>query len=407
MIYALVFFIMIQVITSLMIGWHGVIAFFGLIRPRMPRGPAAPRNRFAVLVCARNEEKVLPVLLKSLRAQDYPKSCWHVYLLADHCTDGTVEAAKKFPFVTAWQRNTGPETGKGAVLMWGIEKLLKERRDSFDAIMVFDADNVLKNDFMSRINEHLNKGNLLVQGNRISGEPYKSSITQWYACYWPTYTMYYVYPREKLHMSCVLTGTGFAVKKELLEKYGWHTHCITEDVEFSFQQYLHGHRTAFCVDARCYDEQPSTLPVMVRQLARWCTGNYEIFSRYFGEWRRAFKRKPCVPRLDSLILLTMGPATVFQAISMIAIQILWFLQFGTPNYPMLAFILLGYVFIVASAIVITRFYGIPTKKLMPGVLTFPFFLYIYKLCSAIAMVRPTKKWTPIAHEGLKDRQSGD
>ena len=150
MIIAIIIFTILQVISSVLIGWHVLIAFLGtiqLIRKKEPRGDSQPMNRFAVIVYARNEEKVLTHLLKSLKDQDYPKKKWHVYLLADHCTDGTVKVAKKYPFVTVYERTDGPQSGKGAVLMWGLAKILREKKDTFDALMIFDADNVAKYDF--------------------------------------------------------------------------------------------------------------------------------------------------------------------------------------------------------------------------------------------------------------------
>ena len=182
------FFITLQIIATLLLAWSGFVAFFGLMKKKEPHGPGEPKQRFAVVICARNEEKVLCHLLNSLRDLDYPMDKWHVYLLADHCTDRTAEVARQYPFVTVYERFDGPQSGKGAVLAWGIAKILREKGDTFDAFLVFDADNIAKSDFMSRINAHLNKGNDVVQGNRLAGEPFRTFITQRYALYWPLYS---------------------------------------------------------------------------------------------------------------------------------------------------------------------------------------------------------------------------
>ena len=401
---AIIIFLIIQVLTSILIGWNGVVCALGLFKKKAPPGSSDPKNRFAVVVCAKNEEKVLSHLLKSLSDQDYPKDLWHVYLLADHCTDRTVSLAASYPFVTVYERTDGPESGKGAVLAWGIAKILREKSDTFDAIMTFDADNVARSDFMSRINEHLNKGNQLVQGNRIGGEPYKTFITKWYAIYWPLYSLFYSYPREKLGLSCFLTGTGFACKKELLINHGWSTNTITEDVEFAFQQCLRHDRTAFCFDAFCYDEQPSSFTVMVRQLARWCTGSYQIFFRYFGKWCRVFHEKHSVRLIDNLLLLLMGPCTVFNLLAQIGFNILLAMYFGRVHILQILFFVFGYVLTVVGAFIVTRFFRIPFKKLTPAIFTFPLFLYMYSVCSLYSLIFPQKKWKPIAHEGLMDEQ---
>ena len=402
----IVFLLIIQFIATMFVGWNVVIAFFGTIRRDTPSGPAEPKNRFAVIVCAKNEERVLRHLLKSLKEQDYPVDAWHVYLLADHCTDGTAKLADQYSFVTAYERTDGPQSGKGAVLAWGIAKILREKADTFDALLIFDADNVAKSDFMSRMNEHLNKGYQLVQGNRLGGEPFRTFITKWYAVYWPLYTMLFSYPREKLGLSCFLTGTGFAIKKELLQTYGWNTNCITEDVEFAFQHCLRRERAAFCIKAVCYDEQPSSFSVLMRQLARWCTGSYQIFFRYFGRWCRAFREKPTIRLLDTMMLLLLGPSCVVQLLSTICLFIVLPLTPGMQNMLLMQvlFFLGSYAAAVISAIVSTRCFGIPLRKVVPGVFTFPFFLYLDTLCSLYSLLFPQKKWKPIAHEGLMDEQ---
>ena len=44
------------------------VPFFAKKRPQQPE----KRNRYAILIAARNEEAVLPYLLDSIREQDYP-----------------------------------------------------------------------------------------------------------------------------------------------------------------------------------------------------------------------------------------------------------------------------------------------------------------------------------------------
>lgn len=402
----IVFLMCVQIIATLVVGWGALIAVLGFIRRKPERGSAKPIHRFAVVVCARNEEKVLSHLLKSLEEQDYPKDAWHVYLLADHCTDGTAALASKYPFVTVYERNDGAESGKGAVLAWGIAKILREKADTFDALMTFDADNVAKNDFMSRMNEHLNKGDQLVQGNRLAGEPYRTFITKWYASYWPCYTLLYSYPREKLGLSCFLTGTGFVVTKKLLETYGWSTNSITEDVEFAFQQCLRHDRTSFCIDAVCYDEQPSSFVVMMRQLARWCTGSYQILYRYFRQWCRAFKEKPSIRLFDNLMLLLVGPGSSIQLIATIVLNIALALTPGMREmqFMQLLIFLLGYLGTIVAALVFPLYLGVKIRKLLPAAFFFQIFIYLYTLCSLYSFIFPQKKWKPIAHEGLMDEQ---
>ena len=392
--------LIIQAFACIFIGWSGVVAVLGLTRKKKNSAGVSRFHRFAVIVCARNEANVLPNLMESLWQQNYPPECWHVYLLADHCTDATAEVGRRYPFVTVYERRKGPGTGKGAVLRFGISRLLKKKADSFDAVLVFDADNVANPDFMRRINESLCSGNSIVQGFRVAGEPFRTLVTKWYAIYWPIYSFCYSYPREKLGLSCFLTGTGFAVKKDLLKQTGWDTRSVTEDVEYAFRRCLEGGRASFCVDAVCCDEQPSDFSVMLRQLTRWCTGNYQILRSCFRQWFRRFREKPSASLFDNLTLLLVGPC------SFISLAVTAALAFVTSRMPAPFFLIhvllfcAGYVFTVIGALILMLYMKTGVRKVLPAILTFPVFLWIYSLCSFFSLLFPQTDWKPIAHRGI-------
>lgn len=403
----LVIFIILTVCLLLSLGimaWFASVAGRGLIRPRQERGKGQPKHRFAVVVCAKNEEHVLVHLFNSIRRQDYPADHWHIYLLADHCSDHTADVGRKYDFVTVYERKDGPTNGKGYVLKWGLSKILKEHGNEFDAFIFFDADNVAEKSFMTHMNEALNKGADVIQGNRLAGEPYTTFVTKWYAIYWTLYSFFYSYPREKLGYSCFLTGTGFAVKKELIQKYGWNTSTITEDVEFSFQQCLRGRRVSFNVDAICYDEQPSDLHTMIRQLTRWCTGSYQIFKHYFSKWVREFTLHPSVKLFDNFCLLMMGPASIVMFLSSNLLSLIFPLHYPGSDLVGFLFFLLGIVFTWIGERGTTKYVGIPMYRLGLAFYTFPIFLWIYMFCSLFALIWPQRGWKPIAHQGLNDEE---
>ena len=398
----MIFLITILVLSLALMAWFAQVAVRGLIRSRKQKGESQPQHRFAVVICARNEENVLVHLLHSIKQQDYPSDLWHIYLLADHCTDRTAEVGRRYDFVTVYERSNGPTNGKGDVLSWGIQKILTDKQDTFDALMVFDADNVADQNFMKHMNAALNKGNAIVQGNRLAGEPYTTFVTKWYAIYWTLYSFFYSYPREKLGLSCFLTGTGFVIKKNLLKEHGWQTFTITEDVEQSFQQCLRGGRVAFCVDAVCYDEQPADLITMVRQLTRWCTGSYQIFVHYVPEWFRAFRQKPSARLWDAMCLVLMGPASIamFLTTTLLGMTLPANLPYGRVTG--LLFFLLGTIFTWIGERGTTRYVGIPMYRLGLSFFTFPIFLWIYMFCSLFSLIFPQRGWKPIVHRGLTD-----
>lgn len=147
----------VQLLPYIVLAWSGLVACFGLLQKKKAPARITVYNKFAVIISAHNEEKSLPALLQGINAEKYPRGYFHIFVLADHCTDRTVEVTKSFHNVTVLERNLETQKkGKGALLSWGLQKIIDERLYNFDAFMFFDADNVPKSDFMEQMNTSLN-----------------------------------------------------------------------------------------------------------------------------------------------------------------------------------------------------------------------------------------------------------
>ena len=53
------------------------------------------KHKYAILIPARNEEKVIGNLIDSIRANDYPQELITIFVVADNCTDGTARVARE------------------------------------------------------------------------------------------------------------------------------------------------------------------------------------------------------------------------------------------------------------------------------------------------------------------------
>ncbi|MDD6551608.1 MAG: glycosyltransferase family 2 protein [Lachnospiraceae bacterium] len=404
------FLLVLQMIPMIVMAWIGVIAFWGLVKHRRPKAVyiKTEQNNFGIIVCAHNEETSISHLLDSIDTSDYPHEKIHVFLIADHCTDRTADIGRSYPFVTVMERNEGPQDGKGSVLKWALPRIFSlDKENKIGAFAVFDADNVLKPDFLTKIDDKLRRGNRIVQGNRLGGQPYRSFVTKWYTLYWACYTIFFSYAREKVGLSVFLTGTGFAVDGDLLRQIGWNTSTITEDVEFSLDNVLRGQRVSFCIKAVCYDEQPHQIGVMFHQLARWCTGGYQVLKKDFKSL--VFDRtKPVrkMQRVDAVMLLLMGPCSWISAIISYINNVIIYLKLPLLYFlPAAGFTTLSLIFMYFAVFFTAKYNHIPMRKIgILPILTFPLFLFVYMLCSIKTCFFPTRKWTTIKHEALNTAQ---
>lgn len=250
-----------------------------LIKPASHR-PAKP-NRYAVLIAARNEEAVLPYLLESIRAQDYPGELLDVYVVADNCTDRTAELAAAHG-ATVFSRFNTCQVGKG----YALDYLLEQIRDSgrlerYDAFLIFDADNLLQPDYVTQINRVCSDGYEAFCGYRNIKNFGDSWISSGGGLWYLHESTHMNRSRMRIGGCCAVNGTGFGFTKDLLDRLGgWHFFTLTEDIEFNTWCATHGVQIGYCQDAVLYDEQPVTLGQSWRQRTRWTQGGLQVSLRY-------------------------------------------------------------------------------------------------------------------------------
>ena len=125
---------------------------------KLPEHKETKPHKYAIMICARNEENVIANLAESIRAQDYPAELINIVLVADNCTDNTAAVAKELG-LTVYERFNKEKIGKGYALEYGLSKVAEDfGEDYFDAFIVFDADNILTENFVTEINKTFSDG---------------------------------------------------------------------------------------------------------------------------------------------------------------------------------------------------------------------------------------------------------
>jgi cellulose synthase/poly-beta-1,6-N-acetylglucosamine synthase-like glycosyltransferase len=235
-------------------------------------------HTYALLVAAHNEENVIGELVKSLKGLDYPKDKYEIFVIADNCTDKTAQAAKGSGAVV-WERENKSLRGKGYALEFAFERLF-DLEESFEYFCIFDADNLVKPDFLKKINAKINDGYQAVQGYLDSKNPNDNWLTFSYSLwYWMNNRLSQL-ARENLALGCRLGGTGFAVAANLIKRYGWGATCLAEDTEFTLKLALNDIKVGWAHQAVVYDEKPTQLGTSMHQRKRWMQGLSEVAVEY-------------------------------------------------------------------------------------------------------------------------------
>ena len=236
------------------------------------------KHKFMAIIPAHNEESVISNLIESLKAQDYPKELFDIYVIADNCTDNTADVARKAGAIV-YERFDSEKKTKGYAMQWFLKQKIEENAD-YDAFCVFDADNVANQDFIKNMNKKLCQGEEVVQGYRDIKNPTDNWITAGYALFYWTMHRFYHLARYNVGLSPLLNGTGFMVKFDVIKPDGWNTQTLTEDIEFSLINMCQGRKLGWATDAIVYDEQPLGFKQSWTQRMRWSVGHIQCFKIY-------------------------------------------------------------------------------------------------------------------------------
>ena len=262
-------------IISFLVLYKMLMTVIGFFTTR--KYPSARENHnYAVVIAARNEESVIAELIRSVFLQAYPREMLTVFVVADNCTDRTAEIARKEGAI-CYERDDAEHRTKGFALKYLFEKIKEDYgEDAFEGFFVFDADNVLKRDFIARMNEAFDAGEKVIVGYRNTKNFSDNWISASYALHWLRTARTEHRGRSAVGLSARVQGTGFLFAKELV-KDGWNYTSFTEDRAFSADAVVKGIKIAYCDNAEFYDEQPRNLRISARQRIRWAKGHLQSF----------------------------------------------------------------------------------------------------------------------------------
>jgi len=371
-------------------------------------------NHYAVIIAARNEELVIGELIKSIRKQNYAQEFVDIFVVADNCTDQTAEVAKEAGAIVR-ERFNASKVGKGYALDFMFNILHREfESENYDGYFIFDADNLLDENYIREMNHTFNQGYRVVTSYRNSKNFGQNWITAGYALWFLHEAEYLNLPRMTLNTSCAVSGTGFLVHSDLIKKNGgWIHHLLTEDIEFSISQILKGEKFGYCQDAVFYDEQPITFKQSWNQRLRWAKGFYQVLRKYGKDLMR------CIFKGDQNsfscfdMTMTIMPAMILTNISILVNGLFYlavvfdiFEKESIIDTTILMLQSIGmYYFVMLGMALMTiytewkRIRCVGWKKIAYS-FTFPFFMMTYIPISIVALFKDVA-WKQIPHTVVK------
>lgn len=355
------------------------------------------KNKFAILIASRNEEKVIGALIDSIKASNYDSKYYDIIVLPNNCTDNTEMVAKEKNVIV--KQVNAPTKSKGEVLRFAFS----EYKDTdYDAYIILDADNLIHHEFLSKMNDAINSGYEVAQGFRDAKNPSDNWITGSYTIFYYLQNFFFNKARMSLNGSAAINGTGFMIAKSVIDKHGFNTKTLTEDSEFTGICAINNIKIGFVKDAITYDEHPLNFKDSWRQRKRWSSGSINCLTIYFKPLIKDIFTKF---KLSSLDMLFFYSTPVIQVLSFILTSSLFIFHIVRGilihhlyyDLTSICFFLGLYIINVLLNIFIVKLYGKKLKDHFKGIIGFPIFVLTWIPINIASLFNRTKHWEEIKH----------
>ncbi len=407
------------VISWLLVFHFAIFGIVGVFKRKL-FPPTNKKLRYGIIIGARNEETVVPHLINSIKASDYPQEKIHIFVVAHNCTDHTAAVAREAG-ATVYEYNNPEECTKGYAARYLFEQIERDYgTQNYDGFITLDADNILDAKFLEKMNDAFvaSGERAVITSFRNSKNFEKNVISAMYGLYFIQGCRIECRGRTVLGCSTRVQGTGYLVPADAV-KNGWHYVTLTEDWELTADQVLSGTPILYCDEAMTYDEQPVDIHMMWRQRLRWAKGHLLVgISRCKDVLKALFTSKRKNPNLHKFSVFDLGmniypSLIVFVGILLLQNIFLWLTPLFSDLSVLDAYLatfpsmLLGFgLYYVCTALVSAAMYILERKRIykfnfgvkLGSILLMPFFLMISFVLAVIALFTKNISWKPIPHK---------
>ncbi|GEM_PF-2307727 len=267
--YLLALCVFLMYFGALVIFITGIASFF--YQEKEDRLASSEDRKISIIIPACNEELVIKNILYDLIGQSYQN--FEILTICHNSKDNTAEKAKEIEDkrIKVIEYNT-EESGKALALNKGLELAKGE------VVLYFDADNRIKdNQFLSKVAAYFKDPEVDGIQTRLNVTNQKDSfLVLLQKIEFQIFEAIALAGREVLNRSCILAGTGIALKREMIEELDGWNNSLVEDFELFTRLSLKDKKIVFADNLEIYDEKPLTWSTLLKQRSRWFKGHLQV-----------------------------------------------------------------------------------------------------------------------------------
>ncbi len=350
-----------------------------------PFNPDNPQKKIALFIPAYKEDDVILEVVNSAISHNYPSDKFDVILIADSFETETLKKFNNLDIILF--ANNFKISTKSRALNYALQRL----DNSYDIACILDADNIMEDDFLLKINNAFYNGFSAVQGHRIA-KNMNTNFAILDAISEEINNNIFRKGQRVMGLSAFLIGSAMAFDYHLFKTMMADVEVVGGfDKELEMRLLAMRLKTEYLPTAKVLDEKVQNSRVFTKQRRRWLSAQFNFFGKKFIP---ALKQLITNGNLEYFIkattylqpprILLLGTLFIMPIVSYLTSSPTWFLIW------LITFILLVLVFIFTIP---KKFYNFRTLKAML-VLPMGFLLMLFSL---IRMRKANEKFIHTKH----------
>lgn len=268
-------------------------------------------RKFAVLIPGYKEDNVIIEVATQALAQNYPKNLFEVIIIADSFLPETIESLRKLP-ITLIEVSFEKSTKSKA-----LNKAMEVIGDEFDVALVLDADNIMEQNFISKINSAFENNFKIVQGHRIA-KNLNNSMAILDAISEEINNHIFRKGHRAIGLSSALIGSGMAFEYSLFKERMKSINAVGGfDKELELTLLRDNFKIEYLDDAKVMDEKVQKIEVFENQRKRWLSAQFVYFKKFFLSGVSHFIKKGNIDFIDKVYQMITPPRILLFGITFI------------------------------------------------------------------------------------------
>ncbi|WP_282014858.1 glycosyltransferase [Marinifilum flexuosum] len=345
-----------------------IFALASLIKYQPVRQNGIRQRKTAVLIPGYKEDAVIVDVAKQALIQSYSKEQFDVVVIADSFQTETLNKLNELPIKVIEVSFVKSTKSKA------LNKAMEVLGDDYEIACILDADNIMAEDVLKRINEAFENGYKVVQGHRVA-KNLNTSFAILDAVSEELNNNIFRKGHRAFGLSSALIGSGMAFDYTFFKNIMKEVNAVGGfDKELELRLLKDKQKIEYLPDAIIYDEKIQKSDAFANQRKRWLSAQFVYFRRYvlLGIFHLIFKGN--VDFFDKVYQMISPPRILLLGLVGIITTIYWVIQLLIPGAVQLA-VTPFYWTIVCGITIMAFAFGIPrkfyNKETLQAVLSLP------------------------------------